>query len=90
MVKGVKVVKSDVSNRTVLFLLVLVIVASVLSLGVYMKALDKARPVIEARANGVVSLEIVDKPVAAKPVTAEAEVGVTIVKPKTQVSGVSQ
>jgi hypothetical protein len=76
-----EVMKSDISNKTVMIVLILVILASVVSLGVYFSVLETATPQITPIASGKVSLEIVEPPKVSEPVTEEGKVGVVIIPP---------
>jgi hypothetical protein len=67
-----KVVNNDISNRTVVVMLVVVILVSIVALGVYLNALDKAEPEIVIDAQGQVSLNI-DEPVEQAPAEPDAE-----------------
>ena len=50
----------DISNKTVLAVLVLVVLVSVVSLVVYMDALDDAQPNVLGKSSGEVSLTIME------------------------------
>ncbi|MBI2573764.1 hypothetical protein HYV86_07910 [Candidatus Woesearchaeota archaeon] len=58
----------DISNRTVLTVLVVIILVSVVSLAIYLSALDKAVPVVIYGADGEVSLNV-DSPATFNPET---------------------
>src|SRR3989344_5608021 len=76
-----RVRQGDISNRTVLTVLVVVILVSVVSLALYLRALDDAVPIVTYGANGQVSLTI-DQPVQSDPAnvvdTGSAKVGISI------------
>lgn len=73
---------SDISNKTVVIALVVVIFVSIVALGVFINALNSAEPKVASISQGKVSLEIVEPPKAPQVVKEGGEVGVTVVEPK--------
>ncbi len=53
---------SDVSNKAIVVVLVLVVLVSVVSLGVYMRSLDKADPGRFSAATGQVEFTVMENP----------------------------
>ncbi len=73
---------SDISNRTVLVLLIIVILVSVISLGVYLKALENAETNIENSKLDKGTLTINQDPNFVKePTSSGGHVGLTIENP---------
>jgi hypothetical protein len=76
-----KVVNNDISNRTVVIMLVVVILVSIVALGVYMNALDKAEPEIISGYEGKVQLTIekpAEEPLPVEPDMEDAKVSLGI------------
>lgn len=53
---------NDLSNKTVLAVLIIVILVSVVSLGSYLSALDNATPTIQDQSEATVKLKVLDPP----------------------------
>jgi len=74
---------SDISNKAVVVALVLVVLVSVVSLGVYMRSLESADPGLDRQAQGTVSLKVASSPSFIEP-TADSEngkVAIRVAKP---------
>ena len=71
--------KKDFSNKVVIIMLVIVIITSVVSLGIYSSYLSKSGPKIPLDNKGTVSLTIEEPPVIPVPVYSGGKVGLTIV-----------
>lgn len=83
MAKGVKK-KDDISNRTVLVMLVAVIVVAAISLVLYINAVNDAQPVVGASDQAELGITIVEAPGSTEgpePVHASAELGLRIEEP---------
>ena len=75
-----KKVKNDISNKTVMVMLILVILVSSLCLGVYMNALNNARNYIsDAHRTQSADLSItIDRPANTTPIDAGAKMTINI------------
>jgi hypothetical protein len=78
MVKRKKKV-DDISNKTLMVVLIVVIVISVSSLYLYLGALENSKPSFRSQAEGVVTLEIVERP--PQGVSKSGDVSLQIVEP---------
>ena len=73
---------SDVSNKAIIVALVLVILVSVVSLGVYMRSLDEVDPGVDAQASGTVGFRV-EQPTLARQADVESgKVSLAVVRPQ--------
>ena len=84
-----KITSKDISNRTVVVMLVVVIVVSIVALGVYLNALDKAEPKIQMASSGEMSLTIAEPPAEPAPAVegGSGKLGLTIAEPPEEKGG---
>ncbi len=79
-----KAVRVDISNKAVVVVLIIVILVSIASLGVYLRSLDSisnAAPKDVSAGQGTVGFTVVEAPSAPQIVSESGEVGFTVVKP---------
>lgn len=76
----------DISNKAVVIILVLFIVVSIISLGVYTNALDKTKPDIRSVSEGKVTFTILKAPAEPQKDVGSGKIGLTVVNPPANIN----
>ena len=89
MVKSIKktkksIIHKDISNNTIVLMLLLVVVISIITLGIYVHALNNAAPDINIQKEGPIPITIVSAPAQPQEQKDQGSgtVGITILKPQ--------